>query len=178
MRLALVYLFEAEISRACVQLSARIAASCDAVAQLGEQAQPHLTLLHVESNGDPAAIWREAVDRLPSELTFELLAFAALRQDVSPIGGGMAWLVVPCTPALRDAEERALALTSLRGSRLHTLNGDRFQPHLTLALWDGEPALPVLPWPNDLVPRQGVRGRLALGEIGPYGTYRSTFHSV
>lgn len=178
MRLALVYLFDPEIARACVRFAATIAAGRAAVACLGEHALPHLTLLHADTHEAPERIWQDARDRLPAEATVEFLALGALRQHDSPAGGGMAWLVVPCTPTLRAAEQHALGLPSLQNAEIVTCNGDRFQPHVTLALWDGDTTPAALELPADLVPRRGVVGRLALGAIGPYGTYLRTFHQA
>ena len=81
----------------------------------------------------------------------------------------MAWLIGACTPAMRAAEQAALALPFVSRANVTTSNGDRFQPHVTLAIWDGEsPSSPTLP------AFEAFDAPLALGVIGPNGVYERT----
>lgn len=178
MRVALVYLFESAVVDTCERVAERLCAGRSVLACVGRNAAPHLTLVHVEvpGNGDLDTIWREAVRDLPALVTLEFLALGTLAYE--PAAGAMAWVIVPCTPALRAAEQAALALPSLRGLPVMTQNGEHFQPHLTLAIWQGSTAPQPIELPRELLPRQGVVGRLALGEIGPHGTYLRTFQAT
>jgi hypothetical protein len=45
---------------------------------------------------------------------------------------------------------------------------------VTLAIWDDEIGPGVFGLPKDVIARTGVVGRLALGIIGPNGTYERT----
>jgi hypothetical protein len=86
----------------------------------------------------------------------------------------MAWLIVPATPALRAAEQTALDLAWVRRGRVTTANADRFQPHVTLAIWDGDPSPATAALPRDVLGRTGIEARLALGIIGANGVYERT----
>lgn len=194
MRLGLVYLPDPESMARCVALSESLARGQKARVVLGEGRVPHVTLLHVETNGAGAAeaLWREAVASLPKAMLMSFRALALLRYDRpynapdnaprqsadnAPDGAPpatMAYLIVPCTKALREAEERALSLPFVRGVTVTTGNGERFMPHVTLAIWEGLRGPETLTLPQDTVERDGVVGALALGVIGPNGVYERT----
>ncbi|MEI2616642.1 MAG: hypothetical protein V9F06_03230 [Thermomicrobiales bacterium] len=186
MRLGLVYLPDPESMARCVALSESLARGQKARVVLGDGRVPHVTLLHVETNGAGAAeaLWREAVASLPKAMLMSFRALAFLRYDRpynapdnAPDGAPpatMAYLIVPCTKALREAEERALSLPFVRGVTVTTGNGERFMPHVTLAIWEGLRGPETLTLPQDTVERDGVVGALALGVIGPNGVYERT----
>ncbi len=166
-----------------MQYASALAAGRVARAVVGPAALPHVTLLHVESDEDPAAVWREAEAAIAHELPIELLCLGLLRYDTpynAPAAppGTMAWIIVPCTRALREAEQTARALPFARRANVTTSNDDRFQPHVTLAIWDGESAPGTAVLPKELFGGRSVRARLALGVIGANGTYeRSLFEA-
>lgn len=176
MRLGLVLLFDDGFAAACVAYSAALVEGRTARMQLGEQALPHLSLLHADTDRPPAEIWADASKRLEPEYTIETHSVALLPRDDAP--GRMVYLIVPCTPALREAEARALALASLHGAPIPTRNGERFQPHFTVAIWEGPKSLATSELPVDVVPRTALVGRLALVEIGPHGTCRRVLHQA
>lgn len=181
MRLGLVYLPDATSSDACVTLSEALVRSVRPRVTLGRDGQPHVTLLHIETDVDPAACWRAFAERVPHEATMAFAALAFLRYDVAynappaTLPGTMAYLIVPCTTELRAAEERALECDVVRASRVTTGNGVRFMPHVTVAIWDGECVPSDVVLSPTVVGRAGVIGRLALGAIGPNGAYERTF---
>lgn len=149
---------------------------------VGERALPHLSLLHVETERSPEDLFAEARARIAPNCTFDVLSLGLLRYDTpyhAPPAppATMAWLMVPCTEALRAAERAAVALPGLTGETLTTGNGDDFQPHLTIAMWEGHTA-PVAFEPSDLIPKKGIPGTLALGLIGPNGVYEKTLISA
>lgn len=177
MRLGLVVLPVGDAARACVDLAARLVEGRSARAVLGAAALPHVTLLHVESDADPAALWADA-QRLPRALRFEPIALGFLRYETpynappAPLAT-MAWLIGACTPAMRAAEEAALALPFVRRSKVTTSQGDRFQPHVTLAIWDGaSPSSPTLP------AFEAFDAPLALGVIAANGVYERTLFTA
>lgn len=151
-------------------------------AVVGPEALPHVTLLHIESDEDPAIFWREAEPVIPAAFSLDVLALGLLRYDTpynAPAAerATMAWLIIALHRALREAEQTALGLPIVARSRVTTGNGDLFQPHVTLAIWDGEtpPASSALP--TEIFGRR-ITARLALGEIGANGTYRRTLFSA
>lgn len=174
-RLGLVLLFDDDFGAACVAYSAALLRERSAIMQLGEQALPHVSLLHADTDRAPAEIWADASRHLEAEYTLETHSVALLPHGDS---GRMAYLIVPCTPALRAAEVRALALESLQDAPIATRNGDSFQPHFTVAIWEGRDSIATTELPADVVPRTALVGRLALVEIGPHGTCRRVVNEV
>ena len=184
MRLGLVLLPEPSVSEACIATSrALVAARSARVVLDATRALAHVSILHVELDRcDPAAAWAETEASLPREAELSGMSLALLPYTApynaphDPRTATMAYLIVPCTAALRAMEERALGLEWVRAGRVTTGNGDRFQPHVTLAIWDGA----VWPARDDLaapLARRGpFRARLALGVIGENGVYRETLH--
>ena len=185
MRLGLVYLPSPELSLACDRFAERLTASVQRRMVLGAQALAHLSLLHVEApfddEADAGRLWTEASGVLPAQISFDVLALGLLRYDTpynAPAAppATMAWLIAPCTFALRRAERAAVVLPSFAALARTTHNADAFQPHFTIAMWEGHSA-PAFDPPADLLPSTGHTGRLALGVIGPNGTYVRTLHA-
>ena len=186
MRLGLVLLPPDDVSTMCVQYARKLADGRSARVIVGPGMLPHVTLLHVETEGtdlEPARVFEEARAALLPSYAVSFLALGLLRYDTpynappsSP--ATMAWLIIPCTPALRDAEQRALALPFARRAIVTTSQGDAFQPHVTLAIWDGELAPATHSLPPELYALRDVKCRLALGVIGPNGTYERTLFEV
>lgn len=182
MRLGLVYLPSSEVSEHCVRYAASLVRGLKARVVVGEHALPHLSLLHAETEGSPESLFSEACERIALHCTFDVVSLGLLRYDVpynAPAAppATMAWLMVPCTEALRTAERAAVSLPGLVGVPLTTGNGDDFQPHLTIAMWEGHTAPPAFD-PSDLIPKKGIRGTLAVGLIGPNGVYEKTLISA
>jgi hypothetical protein len=179
MRLGLVYLPPADVSFAITQYAQRIVSGLDVRMTVGPSALPHLSLLHLETDGttvDPARIWADAIGALPTTIAFDIVALGLLPQDTPYFAppappATTAWLMVACSERVRATERIAMALPSLAGIQVTTQNGDRFQPHLTIALWEGR-ATPHFEVDPDVVPRRDVEATLALGEIGPNGVYK------
>lgn len=181
MRLGLVYLPDAASSEACVRLSSRLVERGVPRVTLGPGRLPHVSIVHVESDADPGLLWREAERALPKQLTmtFAALAFLPYTEPYNAAHAvlaphHMAYLIVPCTSALRDAEAAALTLPEVSRTGTTTGNGDDFMPHVTAAIWEGQAPSDLLALSSDVVPRRGVVGSLALGVIGPNGVYERT----
>lgn len=183
MRLAIVLLPDAEGSAACTRYARELVAGHRPRVVLGPEALPHVTLVHVETDEDPAIAWEETRRALPASLDLAFLALGLLRYD-TPYNAPpadpatMAWLIVPCTSALRDAERAALGLAWVRRGAVTTSNEDAFQPHLTLAIWEGDgtagTGAGACALPRDVLGRVGVRAQLALGVIGANGAFQET----
>jgi hypothetical protein len=182
MRLGLVVLPPAEIAAACVSYAESLTIGRDARMVLGKEKLPHVTLLHVESDEDPAALFAEAQAVLPPTIALSFLSLGLLRYDtpynapmpVPARAATMAWLVIPCTSLLRAAEQRALGLPFVSRARLTTGNGDAFQPHMTLAIWNDETPPGAFSLPKTLLSAPPFACRLALGVVGANGTYERT----
>ena len=177
MRLGLVLLPDAAASDGCVRYAQALVVGRAPRAVLGAGALAHVTLLHVETDQDPELLWEEARGALPAECRLDILALGLLRYDTpynapAAAPATMAWLIAACSRALREAEQAALSLPFVRRARVTTANGEIFQPHVTLAIWDGEtpPCATVLP--KELF--TSASARLALGVIGPNGVYERT----
>ena len=87
----------------------------------------------------------------------------------------MAWLLAYCSSRLRAIEQIALDLPSVQRARITTGNGEQFQPHFTLAIWDGSPGAVDVALPEEIAAEPRFDGRLALGRIGPNGVYEESF---
>jgi hypothetical protein len=180
-RLGLVLLPEQGASDACVRYARALALGRPARVVLGPGALPHVSLLHVETDEDPAALWNEARAALDASYRLDVLALGMLRYDTpynAPAASPatMAWLIVPCSSALRAAERTAISLPFVRRARVTTANGEIFQPHVTLAIWERETPPPVTVLPKELF--TNIEARLALGVIGANGVYeRSLFEA-
>jgi len=175
-RLGLVYLPTPEVSARIVRYAHALVTGLSARVVVGPAALPHLTLLHVETDRPPAEVFAEARETVPARCRFGIGALGLLRYDTpynAPPAppGTMAWLMVPCSEALRAAERAACASPAFRGMTVTTGNGDTFQPHLTIAMWDGHEAPRTFAPPADLLPCGDLEGTLALGVIGENGTF-------
>ena len=182
MRLGLVYLPSPEARDHCVRFARSLVTGLPPRVVVGERALPHLSLLHAETDRSPEGLFAEARERIPLHCTFDVISLGLLRYDAPynappAAPATMAWLMVPCTEAIRAAERAAVSLSGLRGVPITTGNGDDFQPHITIAMWEGHTA-PVAFDPSDLIPKKGIPGTLALGLIGPNGVYEETLISA
>lgn len=174
MRLGLVYLPPKDVSERLVEIAQEIARGKSTRVVLGPEKLAHLSLVHVETEEDPALLWGEAKESAPKTCPINVLGLGLLRYDTpynAPAAdpATMAWLVVPCSRPLRAAEESALALPFVRRSRVTTHNGESFQPHFTIAIWDGAQTDVTLP--RDSL---SFEGHLALGVIGANGVFERT----
>jgi hypothetical protein len=192
MRLGLVYLPSPKISDLCVRYAASLVNDLSPRVVVGAQALPHLSLLHAETDRSPDSLFAEARTAIPAYCTFDVVSLGLLRYDTpynappAPVldrrgsapstPATMAWLMVPCSEALRSAERAAMELPGLSGVPITTGNGDDFQPHLTIAMWEGHTP-PTTFEPAELIPKKGIQGTLALGAIGPNGVYTHTLVS-
>jgi 2'-5' RNA ligase len=177
MRLGLVLLPPPDIAQACVRYAEELVRGRRPRMVLGEGRAPHLTLLHAETDVAPEQAWGEAIAVLAPTLRFDLLALGLLRYDTPYFAPAappatMAYLIVPTREELRAAEKAARTLSW--ATRVTTGNGARFQPHFTLAIWEGEEGPAAVRLPKDLIGRVDIEGRLALGVIGPNGVYAET----
>lgn len=182
MRLGLVYLPDPSAAELTMRCARDLVEGRSTRVVVGERKLPHLTLVHLESARDPAILWAEASAALPPRLEYRVRALDLLRYDTPynapPAGPAtMAYLMVERSPALLDAERRAMALPFVADGpdRVTTGNGERFVPHLTIAIWEGEREAESAPLPAELDGRT-FASTLALGVIGANGVYeRSLF---
>lgn len=178
MRLGLVWLPPEPISARFCRFAEALTREKRPRIVVGPNKLPHLSLLHIETEESPETFWQEAKAALPSTCPIELFSVGVLRYDTpynAPAAepASMAWLLAFCSPALRAVERASLALPSVARARLTTHNGDQFQPHFTIAIWEGVPGN-IDPLPKDIADEARFDGRLALGVIGANGVYERT----
>lgn len=184
MRIGLVLLPDEPTTRACERVSAELVRERRPRVTLGPERLAHVTLLHAElPEIDAPAAWSACEAALPRSLPLSIMGLALLSYtrpyNVPPErapaeAATMAYLMVPCTAALRAAERASLELAWVRAGTVTTGNRDAFAPHVTAAIWDG----PRWPAADDLAAEVIARGpfvaRLALGVIGENGVYERT----
>jgi hypothetical protein len=183
MRLGLVFLPPQVVSDEWMGYANALVVGRSVRVVVGPGRLPHVSLLHVESDDDPADLWSEARGVVPPICSFCVLSLGLLRYDTPynappAAPGTMAWLIIPCSEALRAAERAAIALPFVRRSRVTTSNGDQFQPHATIAIWEGETNPADVPLPRTIVAGSAIEGRLALGIIGANGVYERSLYEV
>ncbi|MFF0373330.1 2'-5' RNA ligase family protein [Actinoplanes missouriensis] len=159
---------DAGVSRALVDLSQEIGAGREPLMLLGDDAPPHVSVLHADC----------ADDRIPEMVTaahpyrersFEVTVIGLLYAVVPPgdyyvpSGGYYFGLEVIRRPGLDELHREFLGL----GMPALGLVGEDFRPHITLGVTTQPPALP----PLERVPAGSLRMTMASGPVGPFGTF-------
>lgn len=183
MRFGLVFVPEEDVRLACEELSARLVNGARPRATLGAGALTHITLAHFETPLAPSELWSTLRAKLPATMVVDFQGLALLaydrpynaphRDEVGVIG----WLCVLLSEELRRAEREAVAALSMLEGTITTRNGRFYNPHVTLAVWDGSGDVAgALAHP--LVSRTGVACRLSLGRVGENGVLESLFETA
>jgi hypothetical protein len=142
---------------------------------LGDGALAHISLVHVKTDVDPRTAFEDAQETLGDEFEVSLgpLTLAPYPRGYNAPDpqkpGVVAGLTVTTSEELRDLEKAALALQWVEDGEITTRNGRRFWPHITLGTMDSVPA--QVPLPADLLDRDHIATRLAIGPIGPHGIF-------
>ncbi|MEU4557932.1 2'-5' RNA ligase family protein [Actinoplanes sp. NPDC023936] len=159
---------EASVSRALVDLSHAIGAGREPLMLLGDEAPPHVSVLHVDCADDrvPAIV---AAAHPYRERSFEVTVTGLLYAVVPPgdyyvpSGGYYFGLEVIRRPGLDALHREFLGL----GMPPLGLVGEDYRPHITLGVTARPPVLP----PLERVPTGSLRMTMASGPVGPYGTF-------
>ena len=144
---------------------------------LGDGALPHVPVLHVFSDVDPEAAWKQASAEISLEvqLAFNglvLLPYLKTYNGPDEAPGVLSWILTKASPQLLDAFVTARALEYARSGE-PLVYGGVYSPHVTLGVSDSQPGNVSLP--HDLLLRDGVTGRLAIGPIGKHGVFQEVY---
>jgi 2'-5' RNA ligase len=153
--------------------AAQVGPASIAAMRVGNGAPPHVTVAHGDCTPDAAKTWwRDVSAADPDGVTVRLvglmLAPIPVGNHYVPEGGVYAGIEAFRDAGLEEVHRAALASAAARGVATIGPVGDQYRPHLTLAVFDAVPVIPHLP--ADLVTAT-VDTRLALGRLGPYGTF-------
>lgn len=139
-----------------------------------EVRRPHVTLLHVDCGRDEAAeLWRLSAATVPTRLTVvptctQVAAFP-VGDSYVPQGGVYAGLELLGKADLRAAHHEVLVHAAKLSLTTRTPSGENYRPHVTLGVFETVDRLSV-PVPSEEL-MTPFAGRLAWGEMGPYGTF-------
>jgi hypothetical protein len=140
---------------------------------IGEDAPPHLTLIHITTSLAAAkVIFDRAAARLGFRLPVRLsgLMFAPIPTGDYhvPEGGIYVGLEALRTPALDFAHRFVCNEATRFGAKILTPAGDDFRPHITLGILTTYPVRPI-PLPPEVV-KASFNTSLRLGRLGRNGT--------
>ena len=171
MAYGVVLLPDARTAAVLTELSHGIGHGARPLHQLGPQAPPHVSVLHLdvpeERAGEVAAYARANPVSLKVKV-IGLLYVPVPRGDYYVPGGGTYFGVeVVRRPDLDALHREYLGFAAERGMSPLGAVGDDYRPHVTLGVTAVQPALP----PLDKVPLGELEMRLASGQIGPFGTF-------
>lgn len=174
MPFGIILLPSPELSGRIANYSARIGASASALMTLGDSAPPHVTLCHADCSSDAAELWwSSAKSRIGSSVEVQRtgLVFEAIPAGDSyvPSGGVSAGIAVVRRTEIEKAHQVALAEARKVGAKVMGAVGDDYRPHVTLGILERFPSGAV-PFEPEVV-SGSMRGTLAFGVLGPYGTF-------
>jgi hypothetical protein len=154
------------------EYSRRLGASADALMVLGDDAPAHLSLAHFDCTGSAAeSCWNNFSRESPASVRVDLVSLAfqpRLPGDYYvPEGGISVSLEAECTDNLKDLHALAAKAAGEVGA---TILGSRFfRPHVSLAVLR-ETKIGQLEFMPAVI-RSSFTGHMALGSLGPYGTF-------
>jgi len=156
------------------RFAADLATGTSARFVVGENAIPHVTLLHAECHPEAAGVWwSRASQALHRTMSLRLagLMYAPIPEGdfYTPEGGVYFGLEVARSPQIIGAHRTVLAQAEDLGLGIWGAVGDRFAPHLTLGVCETVPCAPVS-LPGDLMGRP-IEGRLAFGRLRNHGSF-------
>lgn len=174
MTFGVILLPDPDTSERLIAYSRDIAAASAPLMALGPDAPPHVTLCHAHCSHDTADAWWSAVKgAVTQDLTLDRcgLIFQPIPAGdfYVPSGGVSAGVEITRRDDLNRAHLATLdAARRLKAEPIGAV-GEDFRPHITLGIMAAFPTGPV-PFASGLV-MGAVSGRLALGELGPCGTF-------
>ena len=157
-----------QMSRSLVELSHTIGAGHQPLMLLGQNAPPHLSVLHVDCAGDQTAgiVAATAPHRgrtFPAKVIGLLYSVIPPGDYYVPSGGYYFGLEMIRSPELDALHQQFLLLGH---PPLGQVDQD-YRPHITLGVTAGPPARP----PLAEVPTGVIPLTMASGPLGPYGTF-------
>ncbi|XVU30097.1 hypothetical protein ACQPZJ_24300 [Actinoplanes sp. CA-054009] len=159
---------DAETSRSLIELSHAIGGGHQPLMLLGDQAPPHVSVLHVDCAQEQVAgiVAATATHRgrvVEAKVIGLLYSVIAPGDYYVPTGGYYFGLEVVRSPELDALHQEFLGL----GHRPLGLVGADYRPHVTLGVTAELPELPEL----SAVPTGVLRLRMFSGVVGPFGTF-------
>ncbi|WP_250003643.1 2'-5' RNA ligase family protein [Actinoplanes sp. M2I2] len=159
---------DAETSRSLVELSHVVGDGHEPLMLLGDDAPPHVSVLHVEEAADRTADLAAAVARhrgrtFPARIIGLLYSVVPPGDYYVPTGGYYFGLEMIRSPELDAVHREFLSL----GHRPLGLVGPDYRPHITLGVTAVPPSLP----PLSRVPTGVISLTMAGGAVGPFGTF-------
>jgi hypothetical protein len=171
MAYGVVLLPDARTSAVLLELSHAIGHGARPVHVLGDQAPPHVSVLHLdvpdERAGEIAAYVRAHPVRRRVKVIGLLYVPVPAGDYYVPSGGTYFGVEMVRRPDLDALHREYLGFAADRGMSPLGAVGDDYRPHVTLGVTAVQPGLP----PLDKVPLGELEVRLASGPIGPYGTF-------
>ncbi len=159
---------DAEVSRSLIELSQVIGDGREPLMLLGEQAPPHVSVLHVDCAGDRTADILAATARhrgrvFAAKVIGLLYSVVPAGDYYVPTGGYYFGLEIIRSPELDALHQEFLRLGH---PPLGLVNQD-YRPHITLGVTAQPPSGP--PFPR--IPAGVVQLTMASGPVGPFGTF-------
>jgi hypothetical protein len=165
---------DAATRRALIELSHHIGSGSDPIMLLGEQAPPHVSILHFEATDDQLAgmaataePYRDGV--FDVKVTGLLYSVVPPGDYYVPQGGYYFGLEIIRRPDLNAIHADFVGTAKAIGSRSLGLVDQDYRPHITLGMTAAPPGLPQL----EAVPAGVLRMTMAFGRLGPHGTFPS-----
>ena len=159
---------DAATSRSLIELSHTIGDGHEPLMLLGDQAPPHLSVLHLDCAGDQAAGIVTATTphrgrTFPATIIGLLYSVVPAGDYYVPTGGYYFGLEMIRSPELDALHQEFLAL----GHPPLGLVDRDYRPHITLGMTAGPPAQP----PFAMIPTGTVQLTISSGPVGPFGTF-------
>ncbi|MEV6848281.1 hypothetical protein [Actinoplanes sp. NPDC051411] len=171
MAYGVVLLPDARTARTLTELSHAIGHGARPRHLLGEQAPPHVSVLHLDVPGERAAEIADHVAAHPRQITVKVIGLLYVPVPEGdyyvPAGGTYFGVEMVRRPDLDALHHEYLDFAAARGMAPLGAVGDDYRPHVTLGVTEVQPALP----PLDMLPLGELRLILAGGPIGAYGTF-------
>src|SRR3954454_1018389 len=157
------------------RFAAGLAAGTAARFVVGENAVPHVTLLHADCSAEQADAWWDRASRalsrdMPVRIAGLMYSLIPQGDFYTPEGGVYFGLEVARSPQIIDAHRTTLAQAEDLGLGVWGAVGDQFAPHVTLGVCETVPRAPVM-LPGELT-GAAIEVSLAFGEVRRHGTFR------
>lgn len=177
----ILYLPDDRTSKLQVAYARSAAPEVRAIMQVDEVRRPHVTLLHVDCDRERATeLWQLVKAAVPPQLTLiptgTQIAVFPVGDAYVPEGGVYVGLEILRKHDLAAAHHEVREYATDLALPTRTPSGENFRPHVTLAVVETAERV-SLPVPRgDLM--APFTGSLALGEMGPYGTFPDIIDTV